>query len=104
MDTKVWRPHAGQQLKFLSSPADEVFFGGAAGPGKTDCLLMESLRQVHNPLYRAILFRRTFTNLEAANGMIDRSQRWFPSLGGKYNYQKHIWVFPSGARIYFGHM
>lgn len=42
--------------------------------------------------------------LEAANGLIQRSHRWFPSYGGHYNSQKHYWLFPSGARVYFGHM
>lgn len=65
---------------------------------------MEATRQVANPLYRGILFRRTFTMLEAADGLIDRSERWFPALKGRYNHQKHVWVFPSGARLYFGHM
>jgi hypothetical protein len=101
---QVWRPHNGQQIRFLSSPADEALFGGAAGPGKTECLLMESLRQIANPRYRAILFRRTFSMLEAADGLIDRSQRWFPAYGGVYNASTHKWVFPSGARIFFGHM
>lgn len=100
----VWRPHSGQQEAFLSDPADEALFGGAAGPGKTECLLMEALRQVGHPLYRAILFRRSFPQLEAADGLIDRSLRWYPGLGGEYNGAKHFWTFPSGARIYFGHM
>ncbi len=99
-----WWPHDGQQTRFLSSPSDEALFGGAAGPGKTECLLMEALRQVDNPHYRAILFRRIFPSLEAADGLIDRSQQWYPMLGGKYNGSKHSWIFPSGARIYFGHM
>lgn len=78
--------------------------GGAAGPGKTELLLMESLRQIGHPAYRAILFRRIFPSLEAADGLIDRSLRWFPGYGGRYNASKHYWIFPSGARIYFGHM
>lgn len=65
---------------------------------------MEALRQIDNPQYNAILFRRTFPMLEAADGLIHRSQQWFPGLGAKYNDQKHVWKFPSGARIYFGHM
>jgi hypothetical protein len=66
---------------------------------------MEALRQVDNPHYNAILFRRTFPMLEAADGLIHRSQRWCKDgLGGKYNDQKHMWKFPSGARLYFGHM
>lgn len=99
-----WIPHKGQQTRFLSSAAFEALFGGAAGPGKTDCLVMEALRQVNNPRYNAILFRRTFPKLEGADGLIARSQQWYPSYGGKYNDSKHFWRFPSGARIYFGHM
>jgi hypothetical protein len=101
---RKWVPHEGQQTAFLSSPAFEALFGGAAGPGKTECLTMEALRQVEHPKYTGIIFRRSFTQLEAANGVIQRSMNTYPSLGGRYNSQKHYWVFPSGARIYFGHM
>lgn len=100
----AWAPHPGQQTAFLSSPAYEALFGGAAGPGKSDCLVMEALRQVGNPRYNAILFRRTFPMLEGGDGLIQRSLRWYPTYGGKYNASKHYWTFPSGARIYFGHM
>jgi hypothetical protein len=103
-DAVFWKPHPGQQVKFLSSPAFEALFGGAAGPGKSDCLVVEALRQVDNPRYNGILFRRTFTRLEGADGLIARSERWYPTYGAKYNAQKHFWKFPSGARIYFGHM
>lgn len=100
----IWKPHDGQQTRFLQSNAFEALFGGSASPGKTDCLLMESLRQIENPRYTGILFRRLFTSLEGANSLIQRSQRWFPGFGGKYNDTKHVWKFPSGARIYFGHL
>lgn len=102
--TSEWRPHPGQQTKFLSSPAFEALFGGAAGPGKTECLVMEALRQIWHPKYTGIIFRRTFPMLEAARGIIQRSLEWYPAYGGKYNDQKHYWKFPTGARIYFGHM
>lgn len=100
----IWRPHEGQQTRFLSSPAFEALFGGAAGPGKTECLVMEALRQVNHPRYNAILFRRTFPRLDSADGMIARSQLWYPTYGGRFNTQKHFWTFPSGARVYFGAM
>jgi hypothetical protein len=99
-----WHPHKGQQIRFLGSPAFEALFGGAAGPGKTDCLIMEALRQIEHPLYTGILFRRTFPKLEQADGIIQRSLRWYPGYGGRYNASKHYWTFPSGARIYFGHL
>jgi hypothetical protein len=104
MSPDVWKPHPGQQTRFLSSSAFEALFGGQAGPGKTDCLVTEPLRQIESPRYNGILFRRTFTKLEAADGLIARSERWYPSYGGRYNATKHYWRFPSGSRIYFGHM
>lgn len=36
---KQWRPLPGPQTMAYSSPADELFYGGAAGGGKTDLLL-----------------------------------------------------------------
>jgi hypothetical protein len=103
-DRQVWRPFAGAQTRFLSSPAFEAFYGGAAGPGKTDCLLMEALRQISQPRYNAVLFRQSYPQLEAADGLIARSERWYPALGGSYNAGKHVWTFPSGAHIYLRHL
>lgn len=42
--------------------------------------------------------------LSDANGIIQRSERLYPTYGGSYNKSEHLWTFPSGARIYFGHM
>ncbi len=45
MDWKLdWRPHPGPQTDFLDSSAFEVLYGGAAGGGKSDALLIEGLR------------------------------------------------------------
>ena len=37
-----------KQTAFLFCPRQEVFFGGAAGPGKTDALLMAALQLVES--------------------------------------------------------
>ena len=39
---------------------DEALYGGAAGGGKSDAIIAEALRQVDNPNYRAIIFRKTY--------------------------------------------
>lgn len=100
----TWKPVSSEQERFLSSSADEALFGGAAGAGKSDCLVMEALRQISNPRYNGILFRRTYPMLEGADGLIMRTQRWYPSFGGNYNISKHLWSFPTGARIYLAHL
>jgi len=96
-----WKPHNGPQTRFHQCPAYECLFGGSKGGGKTDTVLREALRQITNKNYRAIIFRRTFPNLRE---VIDRSFKYYPVLGGVYNNQNHCWVFPSGAKIYFGHI
>jgi predicted phage terminase large subunit-like protein len=97
-----WEPSPGPQYEFLSLPTDEALYGGAAGGGKSEALLMDALRLVHEPSYRGILFRRTFPDLKKS--LIERSKEHYPRLGGKYNETDHLWRFPSGALIYFGHL
>ena len=59
-----WSPYiphqpTPKQREFLSLTDREAFYGGAAGGGKSDALLMGALQYVHVPNYAAILFRRT---------------------------------------------
>ncbi|MEQ1764235.1 MAG: terminase family protein, partial [Pyrinomonadaceae bacterium] len=82
----------------------EVFFGGAAGGGKSDALLMAALQYVHVPNYSAILFRRTYANLSKPGALMDRSLTWFSGTDAKWNEQKKTWTFPNKARITFGHL
>ncbi|WP_049809768.1 terminase family protein [Variovorax paradoxus] len=100
----LWKP-APKQAILLSAIDLEVLYGGAAGAGKSDCLLIDALGlqqgAIDNRNYQAILFRRTFPDLR---DLIDRSQDLYPAFGGKYDKTHHIWTFPSGARVEFGHM
>jgi hypothetical protein len=99
----IWQPQPGPQTKFCASDVFEVFYGGAAGGGKTDALLMEGLRQAHISDYRAIVFRRTTKQLRK---LIDRAQEIFPKAfpGAKWSDQKLTWRFPSGAKYMLWHM
>jgi predicted phage terminase large subunit-like protein len=103
---EAWVPHAGPQRAFLSCTADEALFGGAAGPGKSCCILVDALRYVHHPAYRALLLRRTYKELEES--LIDESQKLYSRLPDglrpEYSEAKRRWTFPSGARITFAHV
>jgi len=104
--TCIWTP-TEKQSEFLSSSYDEVLYGGAAGGGKSDSLLIDCLGLNQNALnwsrYRAILFRKTFTELSE---LVDRSKEIYPSIfpGAIYNTTDHEWRFPSGAKVIFSYM
>ncbi len=100
----VIAPQPGPQEMFLSSPADIVIYGGAAGGGKSYGLLLEALRHIDNADYGAVIFRRTFPEIKNEGGLWDESSSFYPFVGGKPTEQPPEWTFPSGAQVRFAHM
>jgi hypothetical protein len=101
-----WKPTPRQE-EFLSLPDDifEALFGGQAGGGKSEILLMLPIARefYKHPRFKGLILRRTSPELERE--IIVRSQvdGFYKACGGEYNGQHKRWQFPSGAIIQFGH-
>jgi hypothetical protein len=79
----------------------EVLFGGAAGGGKSDALLMAAAMFLDIPEYAAIIFRRSFTDLNKPKALISRSFEWWGKTKARWDGVNHTWHFPSGATVTF---
>lgn len=80
----AWTPLPRQQ-KAYDSLADELFYGGAAGGGKSDLLLGLAFYE-H---IRSIIFRREYVQL---SGLIDRSTEIYRKFA-KFNNTKKRWQY-----------
>ncbi|MEW6045001.1 MAG: phage terminase large subunit [Bacillota bacterium] len=100
-DGPVWAATPRQAL-FLNAAEDEVLYGGAAGGGKSDALLMFSiLRRIAIPGSRGLILRRTFPELERS--LILRSLELLAGRGAAYQAQYKRWRFPNGSLLEFGY-
>ena len=87
----------------MSSPADMLVYGGAAGAGKSWYLIMEPLRFIDNPRFKAAIVRQYSSQIFDQGGLWSEAQEWYPKFGGIGFTQRGVWKFPSGAEIQFRH-
>lgn len=103
-EVNIIRPQGGFQEKFLSSPADIVIGGGAAGAGKSYALLMEFLRHRNNPKFAAVIFRRTTPQIRNEGGLWQTSLDLFSAVDFIPNETNLLWRSSAGARLKMNHL
>ncbi len=83
----------------------ELFYGGAAGGGKSSWLLMAALQYVDIPGYSALILRASLKDADKPGSVLFRSRQW---LGGYeevlWKDEQKMWVFPTGATLQFGYL
>lgn len=85
--------------------AFQALYGGAAGGGKSDALLMAAAQHVDRPEYAALLFRRTYKDLAMPGALMNRAMAWWKKAPGvHWNGTDKLFTFPSGAVVQFGYM
>lgn len=97
-----WKPQKKQAI-FMSRAENEAFYGGAAGGGKSEALVIEALRQINVANYKGLILRKTYKELSEIE---EKASFYYKKAcpKAKYNKTEHVWRFPSGAKIEFGSM
>lgn len=88
----IWAPLPGPQLEAYLSEADETFYGGSAGGGKTDLAIGLACTAHH----RSRIFRREGTQLL---GIIDRSKEIIGKRGHFRGGSPMLWRLGDGRVI-----
>ncbi len=105
MSDRVWAAQPRQDL-YLTTYADvyESFYGGAAGGGKTDALLVyQAGRRLAFPRSKGLFLRRRFTDLSQPGAALDRFLELFGGIV-KYDANAHEALWPNGSLTKFGYM
>ena len=103
---REWKPTQKQE-EFIRLPLTvfEALFGGAAGPGKSELIvLLPILYGFYKvPGFKGIILRRTFRELE--DEVVGRSRMYYPSTGATYvGGDTRKWKWPEyGTTVQFGH-
>ena len=96
----LYRTHSGPQTEFMTSPAEELLYGGAAGGGKSFALRAFAVNYAMSyPMSRGVLFRQSFRQLDETH--LIEIQREIPQSIASYMAAKHDLVFKNGSIIHF---
>ena len=83
----------------------DMLYGGAAGGGKSEFLLMAASQFADHPDSHALLLRKTYKDLTREDALMDRASKWWEHRDDvEYSAKEMKYTFPSGATIEFGHL
>lgn len=93
-----------KQTAFLILDDLEAMYGGAAGGGKSEALLIGGLQYVDDYPTSSLILRRTYRDLDKPGGLMFRARQWLTKTDAHWDGINYRWMFPSGATLNFGYL
>lgn len=106
-------PQPGPQMRFAACPADICVFGGEAGGGKSEALVLEPMKWSHVPGFEGAIFRRKTTDITGPGGLWSKALKYYAPTGAELvQSPTHVarWETPTGpngakgAKVHFRHL
>lgn len=86
-------PQPGMQVEALQCPADEMFLGGQAGPGKSWFLLYADIEDaIKHPAMRVLFLRRQMPELA---DLLEKAMAMYLPLGATFIKQHSLYLRPA---------
>lgn len=82
----------------------QALYGGAAGGGKSDALLMGAVQYIRHGEFTGVCFRKTHTEHMLPGALTDRAKEWWIPAGANWNGSNMMFTFPSGAKVAMGYL
>ena len=76
-ETKIIRPQAGFQEKFVRSNLDFVIGGGSMGGGKTSAAVLSVAEPTSDSRFRAVFLRNNLGDLKSGGGILDEFKKMY---------------------------
>lgn len=103
----ILAPASKKQEQILNSDATITLAGGAAGSGKTYCLLLTALKFMQHPKATGVIFRRNSAMIRAPGSVWQEAVAMYSDIyktGLRIRHRELEIIFPHGAVLKFSHL
>ena len=103
-NTKIIRPHAGFQEKFVRTNVDVCFAGGVLNCGKTTGAVLMCAEPTLDPNFRGVFLRNNLGDAKAGGGILDEFKAMYRGCVNVVESGEPHVDFTSGSRIDVTHV
>jgi len=107
MSNLLLSPASKKQEQILNSDATITLAGGAAGSGKTYCLLLTALKFMQHPKATGVIFRRNSAMIKAPGSIWQEAVSMYSEIypkGLRVRHRELEIIFPHGSVLKFSHL